>query len=166
MSETIIGYINSIHRKELISLENEIQQKTALGFKFENNLNLYNYPESISSREDIIHYIISDSNTSSTATILLNECDYDPEDESEGNFHSKLPFLLEDRVFEITKIINILLNKNSVRELGISLSLCDEIEKVKYASIESFEGIIVSDCVASCPPNTLYLIKNSERSNV
>ncbi|MCG7488292.1 hypothetical protein MHN79_02210 [Vibrio sp. Of14-4] len=159
MSETIIGYINSIHRTELISTENEIQQKTDLGFKFENNLNLYNYPENISSREDIVYFIISDSNNSSTATILLNEYDYDPEDESEGNSHSKIPFLLEDRIFEITKIIKTLLNSNSVRELGISLSLCDEIEKVKYTSIESFEGIIVADCVASCPPNTLYLVE-------
>jgi len=158
MSKTIIGYINSLQKSELISLENDIKKKTAFGFKFKDELNLYNYPESLLSRDDIIQFVISDSSDSNTATILLNEYDYDREDESESDFQKQFPPLLKDRVLEITKIIKLLLNSEVVQELGFSLSLCDEIEKIKQSSIKSFESFVVSDCVEDCPSNTLYVI--------
>ncbi len=158
MSETIIGYINSINRNELIALESEIQQETPFGFKFTDDLNLYNYPKCLLLRNDIVQFVISDSNESNTATILLNENDYDPDDESESDFQKQFPSLLKDRIFEITKIIKLLVDKISVRELGFSISFCDEIEQVKHSSIESFERVVVTDCIESCPPNTLYII--------
>ncbi|AUI88082.1 hypothetical protein BS333_17070 [Vibrio azureus] len=158
MSKTIIGYINSQKKNELISLENDIQRETAFGFKFKNGLNLYNYPQIVLLRDDIVQFVISDSRELNTATILLNEYDYDPEDESESDFQKRFPSLLKDRIFEITKIIKFLLNVDSVRELGFSLSDCDEVEQVKHSSIESFESLVVADCIKDCPPNTLYVI--------
>ncbi len=158
MSNSIIGYINSLQKSELMSLESEIQKKTAFGFKFEEELNLYNYPESLLLRDDIVQFVISDSNDSDTATILLHGCDYDPADESESDFQKQFPSLLRDRILEITKIIRALLNKNAIQELGFSLSLCDEIEQVKYCSIVRFESIVIADCMEDCPPNTLYVI--------
>jgi hypothetical protein len=158
MSETIIGYINSIPRNELIVLESDVQQETPFGFKFTDELKLYNYPESQLQRSDIVQFLISDSNESNTATILLEEEDYDPDDVSESDFQKKFPSMLKERVFEITKIIKYLVHKDCVRELGFSISFCDEIEQIKHASIESFENIVVADCINSCPPNTLYLI--------
>ena len=112
-------------------------------------------------RNDIVKYVISDSSNSNTATILLNEDDYDIEDEFESDFQKKFPSLLKDRVFEITKIIKFLLKVKAVKELGFSLSSCDEIEQVKYSSITSFESVVAADCVESCPPNILYLINKS-----
>lgn len=158
MSETIIGYINSVPKNELIDLERDVQQVTPFGFKFTGELKLYNYPESHLQRNDITQFVISDSNESNTATILLEEEDYDPNDVSESDFQKKFPSMLKDRVFEITKIIKCLVQKNCVRELGFSISFCDEIEQIKHVSIEAFENIVVADCVNSCPPNTLYLI--------
>ena len=158
MSETIIGYINSLKKSKLISLENDIKKKTAFGFKFKDELNLYNYPKKLLLRGDIVQFVISDSNDLDTATILLNEYDYDPEDESESDFQKQFPSLLKDRIFEITKIIKFLLNVNSVRELGFSISFCNEVEQVKHSPIESFESLVVADCIKDCPPNTLYVI--------
>lgn len=158
MSETIIGYINSLSRNDLLVLESEVQQETPFGFKFTDELKLYNYPDSQLQRSDIVQFLISDSNESNTATILLEEEDYDPDDESESDFQKKFPSMLKDRIFEVTKIIKYLAHKNCVRELGFSISFCDEIEQIKHASIESFENIVLADCIDSCPPNTLYLI--------
>lgn len=158
MSEKIIGYINSLERSELSVLESNIQCRTIFGFKFINELNLYNYPESVSVRNDIVQFVISDSIDLDNATILLNEYDYDPDDESESEFQKQFPPLLKDRVFEITKIIKLLLNSKSVHELGVSLSFCDEIECVKYSSVDLFENTVVADCLESCPPNILYVI--------
>lgn len=158
MSETIIGYINSIEVSKLKSLEVDVQKKSGFGFKFSGELNLYNYPESILLREDIVQFIISDSNESDTATILLSHLDYDPNDESESDYQKIFPSLLKDRILEITKFIKLLINNKFVKELGVSLSCCDEIEYVKYVSESSFEEIVVSDCVKDCPPNTLYII--------
>ncbi|WP_341665853.1 hypothetical protein [Vibrio sp.] len=158
MSETIIGYINSLEKSELTSLENDIQKETAFGFKFKDELNLYNYPKNLLLRDDIVQFVISDSSELNTATILLNEYDYDPEDESESDFQNQFPSLLKDRIFEITKIIKFLLNMDAVRELGFSLSVCDEVDQVKHSSIESFESLVVTDCIEDCPPNTLYVI--------
>lgn len=159
MSETIIGYINSIPRSHLMALEFEVQQETPFGFRFTDELKLYNYPESHLQRSDIIQFLISDSKESNTATILLEEEDYDPDDESESDFQRKFPSMLKERIFEITKIIKYLLHKDCVRELGFSISFGDEIEQIKHAAIESFENIVVADCLNSCPPNTLYLIE-------
>lgn len=158
MSETIIGYINSIPKNQLMALEREVQQETYFGFRFKDELKLYNYPESHLKRTDIIQFLISDSNESNTATILLKEEDYDPNDESESEFQKKFPSTLKERVFEINRIIKFLVHKDCVRELGFSISLCDEIEQIKHIPIESFENIVIADCINSCPPNTLYLI--------
>ncbi len=159
MSETVIGYINSLQKSELLSLESDIQKKTAFGFKFESELSLYNYPKSLMSRDDIVQFVISDSSDSNMATILLNEDDYDPEDESQSDFQKQFPPLLQDRILEITKIVKLLLGSAFVSELGFSLSLCDEIEHVKKSAMKSFESLVVSDCVEDCPPNTLYVIE-------
>ncbi len=158
MSETIIGYINSIPRNELITLESEVQKNTPFGFKFTDDLKLYNYPANQLQRSDVIQFVISDSYESNSATILLEEGDYDPDDISESDFQKKFPSTLKDRVFEITKIIKFLMDKVCVRELGFSICFCDEIEQIKHCSIESFEKVVVVDCMNSCPPNTLYLI--------
>ncbi len=158
MSEYIIGYVNSLQKSELISLESDIRKETTFGFKFEEELSLYNYPESLLSRDDIVQFVISDSYDSNTATILLHGCDYAPESESENDFQRQFPSLLKDRILEITKIIKFLLNTEAIQELGVSLSLCDEIAQVKYSSMESFESLVVADCIKSCPPNTLYMI--------
>jgi hypothetical protein len=157
MSETIIGYINSIPANELLVLESEVQQETPFGFKFTDELKLYNYPENQLQRSDIVQFVISDSSESNTATILLEE-DYDPDDESESDFQKQFPSMLKDRIFEITKIIKCLVHNDSVRELGFSISFCDEIEQIKHSSIESFESVVVADCINSCPPNILYLL--------
>lgn len=158
MSETIIGYINLLSRNELIALESDVQQKTPFGFKFTDELKLFNYPKDQLLRSNIVQFVISDSNESNNATILLEEEDYDPNDESESDFQKRFPSMLRDRIFEITKIIKYLIHKDSVRELGFSISFCDEIEEVKCSSIESFESVVVADCSNSCPPNILYLI--------
>lgn len=158
MSETIIGYINSLPREELIALEHEVQEKTPFGFKFTDELQLFNYPKGKFQRSDIVKFVISDSNESPTATILLEEEDYDPGDESETDFQARFPSVLKDRIVEITKIIRSILQKDSVRELGFSVSLCDQIEQVKYSTIGLFENILVEDCMNMCPPNILYLI--------
>lgn len=159
MSETVIGYINSVQESDLKSLERETQRTTPFGFKFVNELKLYNYPMDILTRNDIVQFIISDSHDSSTATILLNEQDYDTGDESENNFQKKFPPLLGDRILAILKIIRFLLCRDVVNELGFSISFCDEIEQVKLCSAELFESVVVEDCMKSCPPNTLYLLK-------
>lgn len=159
MSETVIGYINSVEETELIGLEEEVQSATSFGFRFLSDLKLYNYPEDILQRDDIVQFVISDSNGSNTATILLDELDYDPDYRSESDFQKKFPPLLKDRILEITKIINCLLRKELVSELGFSISFCDEIEQVKRCSMESMESVVVVDCMESCPPNTLYVIE-------
>lgn len=128
MSNTILGYINSIPRSELIVLERDVQQVTSFGFKFTDELKLYNYLESHLRRSDIVQFLISDSNESNTATILLEDEDYDPNDESESDFQKKFPSMLKERIFEITKIIKYLVQQDCVRELGFSISFCDEIE--------------------------------------
>lgn len=158
MTDTIIGYINSIPRNELLVLESEVQQGTPLGFKFMDELTLYNYPENQLQRSDIVQFIISDSNESNSAAILLEEGDYDPGDYSESDFQKQFPAILKDRIVEITKVIKCLVHKDFVRELGFSISCCDEIEQIKHSSIESFESVVVADCINSCPPNILYLL--------
>ena len=158
MSETIIGYINLIGENELIFLEGFIREKTVFGFKFEDKLSLFNYPTDLLLRNDIVQFVISDSNTLNTATILLNEQDYDLSDDSESLFQKKFPALLSDRILEVAKIIKSLLSCKMVLELGVSFSSCDEIEQIKRVSVGSFESLIVSDCMRDCPPNVLYII--------
>jgi len=162
MSETVIGYINSIQESELRALETEVQRATPFGFVFLDELKLYNYPKDILERRDIVQFVISDSSESRNATILLEEQDYDLMAVSESAFQKKFPSLLRDRILEITKIISFLLRKKAVWELGFSISFCDEIEYVKSCSVESFGSVVVGDCVERCPPNTLYIIKKSK----
>lgn len=158
MSETVIGFINSVQQIEPRKLEKEVRLITPFGFNFTDEVNLYNYPKSIRSRDDIIQFVISDTNDTNTATILLEEENYDPSSEDENDFQKRFPPVLKDRVLEITKVINYLVNKDFVREIGFSISFCDEIEHIKHCSRESFEDIVVSDCIRSCPSNTLYII--------
>ncbi|WDE12948.1 hypothetical protein [Thalassomonas haliotis] len=158
MSETIIGYINLIPKSELIALEKDVQQVTPFGFYFIDELKLYNYPMSEVKSKDIVQFVIADSNDSDTATILLGD-NYDPEEELEDDFLMQFPALLKDRILAITKIIKQVVQWPSVREIGFSISFCDEVNQVKHGSITSFEDTVVLDCMNSCPPSTLYILE-------
>lgn len=158
MSAKIIGYINFIDNKQIDSLEQQIQQITPFGFKFSAVPTLYNYPSDLLQRTDLVKFIISDSKHSNTAEILLHEQDYDPDNSLEDDFQKIFPHKLEDRVLEVTKIINLLLSSDIIQQLGFSISWCDEIEQVKCCSMVLLEEILVKDCIRSCPPNILYRV--------
>ena len=158
MSATIIGYVNFIDSQQIASLERQIQQITPFGFKFSADLILYNYPVDLLQRNDLVKFTISDSKCSNTAEILLNEQDYDPDNSLESDFHKAFRHRLEDRILEVTKIINLLLSSDIIQQLGFSISCCDEIEQVKCCSIALLEEVVVKDCIRSCPPNILYRI--------
>ena len=164
MSETIIGYINLIPKSELIALEKAVQQVTPFGFYFKSELNLYNYPMGEVKSKDIVQFVIADSNDSDTATILLGD-NYDPEEELEDDFLMLFPALLKDRISAITKIIKQVARWTSVREIGFSISFCDEVNQVKHCSITSFEDTVALDCLNSCPPSTLYIISKRKKGH-
>jgi len=159
MSAAIIGYVNLIQKTELAALQNAVRQITSFGFEFSAEFELYNYPEYLLRRKDIIQFQISDSADSNTAGILLEPEDYDPDDNLESEFQKKFPSLLKDRILEITKIIRYIVSSGLVKELGFSISFCDEIGYIKECTQDTFEMIVLSDCLANCPPNTLYIIK-------
>lgn len=158
MSTTVTGYVNFINSQKIASLEQQIQQITPFGFKFSADLILYNYPSDVLQRSDLVKFIISDSKHSNTAEILLYEQDYDPDNSLDDDFQKAFPHKLEDRILEVTKIINLLLSSDIIQQLGFSISCCDEIEQVKCCSMALLEDIVVEDCIQSCPPNILYRI--------
>lgn len=158
MSATIIGYVNCNDNKQIASLEQQIQQITLFGFKFSADLILYNYPNDLLQRTDLVKFIISDSKHSETAEILLHEQDYDANNSLEDDFQKSFPHKLEDRILEVTKIINLLLSSDIIQQLGFSISWCEEIKQVKCCSIALLEDIVVKDCIRSCPPNILYRV--------
>lgn len=158
MSDTITGYTNKLSGEVIAAICGTAIKMTPFNLKFDESLELYNFPQATVDRSDLSNFAITDSKHSDTAAILLEEFDYDPADtEIEGGGH-KFPTSLKERVTHIINIIDVVVMHHCVNEFGVSITTCEEIEHIRNLNAADYKMQLEADLLNSCPSNTLYVI--------
>jgi hypothetical protein len=152
MSKEIYGFAEFAGPMAYSTIASALAASTPLGLFSVPDFRLHGFPSELWPAADAFVFVVGDSPKSMNSEYLLDNRDYDPQALIE------LPIKAEERLSVLVQLLSSFFTEHRCTRLAVCLTVCNEVDDVKYLVSSRIADVLREDCARECPPCNIYVI--------